>query len=106
MPALDGTQAELNMSLQFHDPRAEPMVAATPYTLRTDLDRPLNIGLLANGFPDSVNFLDRVQEALSEKLPQAAFHRYDKGNASAIVSGEMLDDIIEKCDVAVAAYGH
>jgi hypothetical protein len=94
------------MTVQFHDPRAEPLAAATPYRLRADLKKPLNIGLLANGFPDSVNFLDRVEEALSAHLPEARFHRYNKGNASIAVPDAMLDEIVNACDVAVAAYGH
>jgi len=94
------------MTVQFHDPRAEPLAAPTPYRLRADLDTPLNVGLLANGFPDSVNFLDRVEEALGARLPGARFHRYNKGNASITVPEPMLDEIVSACDVAVAAYGH
>ncbi len=94
------------MTVQFHDPRAEPLAAPTPYRLRTDLDKPIKVGLLANGFPDSVNFLDRVEEALGARLPNATFARYNKGNASITVPQPMLDDIVGTCDVAVAAYGH
>ena len=51
---------------------------------------PVDIGLLANGFPDSVAFLDQVQAALAEALPEARFHRWDKGNASIQAPDAML----------------
>ena len=82
------------------------MTAATPYRLSADLAKPLNIGLLANGFPDSVNFLDRVEEVLGDRLPNATFSRFDKGNASITVPDAMLNEMVTTCDVAVAAYGH
>ena len=94
------------MSIQFHDPRAQPMTAAMPYRLSANLDAPISVGLLANGFPDSENFLDRVQEALAAQLPSASFHRYNKRNASITVPEAMLADMVANCDVAVAAYGH
>jgi hypothetical protein len=93
--------------VEFLDPRAEPAVAVEPYTLSIDpTDGPISIGLLANGFPDSVGFLDRVEAALQQTLPQARFRRYDKGNASVGVSDDMLDAIVRECDAVVSAYGH
>ena len=94
------------MSVQFHDPRGEPMTPAEPYSLKVRLEGAVTIGLLANGFPDSVNFLDQVEKALSDRLPEATFNRYDKGDASKLVSAEMLDDIVANCQAVVAAYGH
>ena len=67
------------MSIQFHDPRAEPSHPVEAYRLKAALDGPIAIGLLANGFPDSVEFLDAVEAVLGESLPEASFHRYDKG---------------------------
>lgn len=49
------------MSIQFHEPRAQPMTAATPYRLSANLDAPIRVGLLVNGFRDSENFLGWVQ---------------------------------------------
>jgi len=95
------------MAIQFVDPRAETAGAPTPYELSTDMgDESLSIGLLANGFPDSVVFLDQVEAAMATSLPKATFHRYDKGNASEIASDKMLDAITAECTAVVAAYGH
>ena len=82
-------------------------MAPTPYELSADMtEESLSIGLLANGFPDSVEFLDQVEAALAASLPKATFRRYNKRNASAIASAEMLDTIAAECGALVAAYGH
>lgn len=94
------------MAVRFHDPRAEPGAPVEPYALSADLDEPLTIGLLANGFPDSAAFLDRVGEVLAAALPAATFRRYDKGNASAVASDQLLDAITAECRAVVTAYGH
>lgn len=93
--------------IDFLDPRAEPGTPVEPFSLSIDLtDGATDIGLLANGFPGSVAFLDHVAAALAEALPGATFHRYDKGDASTVVSDEMLDTIVAECRAVVAAYGH
>ena len=94
------------MTVRFFDPRGEPAVAAEPYELADPLDDGVVVGLMANGFPDSVAFLDRVEEAMRAAVPGASFRRYDKGNASALASGELLDTIAAECRTVVAAYGH
>ena len=94
------------MSIQFHDPRAEPSRPVETYALVAALDGPVTIGLLANGFPDSVEFLEAVEDALGESLPEASFTRYDKGGPSVPVTAHLVDDIVERCDAVVAAYGH
>ena len=96
--------------VRFLDPRAEPGLPVEPYEWSIDLtattDRPIVLGLLANGFPDSVNFLNHVQNALAELLPGLAFRRYDKGNASIPAPDALLEDVAQNCTAAIAAYGH
>lgn len=93
--------------IEFEDPRAEPGMAVEPYDLCIDLaDGAVTVGLLANGFPDSEAFLDHVEKALAISLPAATFRRYNKHNASSVVSDEMLDDLVDGCQAVVAAYGH
>jgi hypothetical protein len=95
------------MSVTFVDPRAEPATPVEPYELAVELrGQAVTIGLLANGFPDSVAFLDQVEAELAPLLPDAAFRRYDKGDASSVVSTEMLASIVAECGAVVAAYGH
>lgn len=92
--------------ITFLDPRGEPDRPIEPYTHRADLAPGETIGLFANGFPDSVTFLDHVETALAALLPGVSFARYDKGNASALASEPMLDEIAETCSAVVGAYGH
>ena len=92
--------------IEYLDPRAEPGSPVEPFSLSADLDGPVDIGLLANGFPDSVAFLQHVEDALRERLPEAQFHHYNKGDASSVVSDQMLDTIVAECRAVVAAYGH
>ncbi len=93
--------------IEFLDPRAEASAPIEPYALSVDPTAgPIVIGLLANGFPDSANFLAHVEKALARELPAARFHHYDKGDASSVVPDPLLETIISECGAVVAAYGH
>lgn len=95
------------MPVTFLDPRAEPGMSIDPYTLGVDITAgPVSIAMLANGFPDSVNFLVEIEAVLSERLPGATFVRYDKGDASSQVSPAMADDIAALHQALITAYGH
>ncbi len=93
--------------LEYLDPRAEPSAPVEAYTPRIDPRRaPISIGMLANGFPDSVAFLQQIEDALRAELPEATFHHYNKGDASIVVPDEMFERITRECQAVVAAYGH
>ncbi len=93
--------------VRFVDPRAEPGTPVQPYDLAIDVGSgPTTIGLVANGFPDSEPFLDAVKSALQKRLPHASFMRYNKHNASSVITDDMLDDVVDACEAVVAAYGH
>lgn len=94
------------MSIQFHDPRAEPLRPEEAYRLKAALDGPVAIGLLANGFPDSAEFLEAVEDALGDALPEASFTHYNKGGPSIPVTAHLVDEIVGRCDAVVTAYGH
>ncbi len=95
------------MTLQFVDPRAVPGTPVEAYTLKADwTNGPPAIGLLANGFPDSVSFLEEVQLAIKERLPEAKIMLWDKGNASAVAGEELLETISSEVSAVIAAYGH
>lgn len=92
--------------ISFVDPRGVAGSDPLLYELAHPLEAGSTIGLMANGFPDSVAFLECVAAALSDELDSASFVRFDKGNASMAAPIEMLDEAAERCDVIVAAYGH
>ena len=96
--------------IEFHDPRAEPGATEQPYELQAELgpnlDDDVTLGLLANGFPDSEQFLDQLAEALGTALPHLTIRRYNKGNASVIAGDQVLEGISRECKAVVTAYGH
>lgn len=96
------------MSLRFIDPRALAGPDDSPYTgaLAVDPTGPVRIGLLANGFPDSVPFLEAVGKALEAAFPQITTQLWDKGNASITASDALVQEICAASDGVVAAYGH
>lgn len=94
-------------AIEFHDPRAEPGAPVDPYELSVDITEGApTIGLIANGFPDSEAFLDQVEKAMAVALPQVSFRRWNKHNASSMISDAMLDEVADDCAAVVGAYGH
>ena len=93
--------------ITFLDPRSEPGAPVESYELSIDAQAaPVTIGLVANGFPDSEEFLDQVEKALAVAVPTASFRRWNKHNASSVISDAMLDEVVDSCHAVVAAYGH
>ena len=94
--------------IEYHDPRAEVNVEHFPYDLSITLtgSNKASVGLLANGFPDSENFLNHIADVLLEREPGVTLHRYNKGNASIPASPEILKSISDDCQAVIAAYGH
>ena len=93
------------MAIEYLDPQADPGEPVTPYQLSAGSGA-LTIGLLANGFPDSVPFMDAVGESLRRVRPDVDVRAWNKGNASMVVDDQMMAEITEACDAVVAAYGH
>ncbi len=64
------------------------------------------VGLLANGFPDSENFLRHIGTELEQLIDGIEIHVWNKGNASIAAPDTMLEEIQSQCDAVIAAYGH
>ncbi len=94
------------MTIKFVDPRAQLGVVEEPYELSVELTGDQTIGLLANGFPDSVQFLDFVEQGIHERLPMLKINRYNKGDATSIAGDQILSSIAEECRAVITAYGH
>lgn len=94
-------------NMEFLDPRAEPGLPVESYDLRIKPTAPgLAIGLLANGFPDSVAFLEELGTAIEKRLPNAKVTVFDKGNPSVIADDHLLTAVKTECHAVVTAYGH
>ena len=94
--------------IEYHNPKAEFDVQQIPYELGIKLkgSNRVTIGLLANGFPDSENFLNKIAEVIQADEPGITIKSYNKGNASVPASDEMLGEIERDCQAVIAAYGH
>ena len=94
--------------IEFHSPLGERATPADPYTLGIDLvahTQPV-VGLLANGFPDSENFLRHIGTELEQFIDGIEVRVWNKGNASIAAPDNMLEEIQSQCDAVIAAYGH
>ena len=94
--------------IEYHNPEAAVGIDAEPYELSAKVagSNAVNIGFLANGFPDSENFLKELEGVMQELEPGIQVHSYNKGNASIPAPDDMLGQIKTECNAVVAAYGH
>ncbi len=94
--------------IEYLDPDARVGVEDTPYelSLQPGSGQAPSIGLLANGFPDSVEFLDELGNALRKLRPGIELHAYNKGNATIAANEQLLGEIGGDCVGVIAAYGH
>ena len=96
--------------MKFLDPRGASSRPHEKYDLSADIrlndGAGTSVSLLANGFPDSQLFLEKVAAALKARLPGIQTRLWNKHNAGVAASDEMLDEMVAAGDVAIAAYGH
>ena len=96
--------------MKFLDPRGASSRPQEKYDLSADIrvdgGAGISVSLLANGFPDSQLFLEKVADALKARLPDIQTRLWNKHNAGVAASDEMLDEMVVAGDVAIAAYGH
>lgn len=89
--------------IEFLNPDADVGIEDTPYDLSVKVDggNATTIGLLANGFPDSVPFLDEVGKAIGRLRPGINLKAYNKGNATIAAPEKLLGEIGGDCVGAV-----
>ena len=93
--------------IEFHNPEAEVAVEPIPYDLALEIrGATAEIGLLANGFPDSAPFLEHLAKALRQLEPGIRLTSFDKGNPTIPAGEALLEDMKSRCAGVVAAYGH
>ena len=96
--------------VKYLNPIADTAIEIETYELahdiRTDDGSGVTVGLLANGFPDSELFLEKVAGALKSRLPNINTRLWNKRNAGVPASAELLKEVTSSCEVAIAAYGH
>ena len=96
------------MPVSFLDPRppiAESAQKFEDLNLRAIPRAPI-IGLLANGFPDSAQFLDALARRLSTMIDDVTFERVVKVSPPTPLTAAQLALLTTTCDAVIAAYGH
>ena len=94
--------------IEYHNPEANVGTEPIPYDLALKISsgEQVTVGLLANGFPDSEEFLEEVGRALQALEPGIRIRAYNKGNASIPANEELVSEVGRDCAGVVAAYGH
>jgi hypothetical protein len=94
--------------IEYHDPAAKVGVDIQPYELSASItgSNAISVGFLANGFPDSENFLNELEAAMQAIEPGIEVFSYNKGNASVPANDALLSKVTGECKAVVAAYGH
>lgn len=62
--------------------------------------------MLANGFPDSGEFLRAVAASIAVLHPGSSFRHVAKVRPPDALTDDQLEVLTGECDVVVAAYGH
>lgn len=93
--------------IEFHNPEADGATEPIPYDLSVKVrGADVDLGLLANGFPDSGAFLDHLGDALRALEPGIRIHRFDKANPTMPADGDLLENVAAASSGVIAAYGH
>ena len=94
--------------IEYHNPDASVGIEEIAYelSLTVNSDATATIGLLANGFPDSVEFLNALGDAIRALFPSVRLREYNKGNATIAAGEQLLQEITGECAGVIAAYGH
>ncbi len=93
--------------IEFHNPEADVAVKTIPYESAVPIrGKTVEIGLLANGFPDSETFLGHLAEALGRLEPGIRVSSFNKGNPTIPAGESLLNELKSRCAGVVAAYGH
>ena len=94
------------MVIRFFDPRPAARPAPGSRTFVASRRERRTVGLLANGFPDSMAFLDAVAHTLAHAYPATRFVRVEKTSPPEPLTDEQLQVLTNDCDGVIAAYGH
>ena len=87
----------------------DPTVAPLP-TAGVVADRPttldgLTIGLLANGKLNSEEMLTAIHDVLADRFEFGAVVERNKQNASRPCPGDIIEELVDECDVVVTSSG-
>ena len=91
--------------LEVLDPTADSIPADSVIAPRPDTLDGKVVGLLANGKRNADVMLEMVHEILADTYEFKGVVIRNKGNASRPCPRDMLEELVDQCDVAITASG-
>ena len=91
--------------LRVLDPTVQPIPAAGVVADRPETLDGKVIGLLANGKLNSEEILALTQEVLADRYDFKGVVARNKRNASRPCPEEIIDELVEQCDVVITSSG-
>lgn len=93
------------MTIRVLDPTQPPEVLPARIAPRRAPDRPIVLGCLSNSKPNAGRLLKMIAEQLRDRLQIESTVEAAKPNASLNAPEETLDQLAERCDMAIVAVG-
>lgn len=95
----------MTTGLRILDPTVEALPDTTLMAERPKNLNGLKVGLLSNGKRNAEELLDAVVALLQDTYELGEIHRYNKRDASRPCPQNIMDELLEKCDIAIVATG-
>ena len=91
--------------IEVLDPTVEPIPLEAVIAPRPESLDGAVLGLLANGKANSEAMLELVQEVLADRYEFKEVVSRNKGNASKPSPKDIIDELVDRCDVVITASG-
>lgn len=91
--------------IQVLDPTVEPILEDSVVAERPDTLDGKVVGLLANGKMNSEEILAMVGEVLADRYEFKSVVAVNKRNASRPCPDEIINQLVERCDVVITSSG-
>ena len=93
------------MTLTVLDPTVAPLPADGVIADRPDTLDGVRLGLLANGKLNSEEMLTALHDVLADRFAFASVVERNKMNASRPCPEEIIDELVDLCDVVITSSG-
>ena len=91
--------------LEVLDPRVQPIPEQAIIAPRPTSLAGASIGLLANGKQNAEELLEMVYKVLADQYEFSTVITKNKGNASRPCPEDLLEELVERCDVVITSTG-
>lgn len=93
------------MTIRVLDPTQPAEVLPATLARRESVQGPVTLGLLSNGKANAAGLLRHVAEQLAEHMTIERIVEVEKASASTEAPETLLDQLADRCDLALVAIG-